>query len=45
MKTHIPVSSIACMMQELGTRVSHVAVQLAAIVGTLFVWVGEAGVR
>lgn len=28
-----------------GTRVSHAAVRLAAQVGTLLVWVGEAGVR
>ena len=30
---------------EPGTRVSHAAVHLAATVGTLLVWVGEAGVR
>ncbi|QXP84561.1 type I-E CRISPR-associated endonuclease Cas1e [Methylococcus sp. Mc7] len=41
-RTHIPVGSIACMMLEPGTRVSHRA---AARVGTLLVWVGEAGVR
>lgn len=32
-------------MLEPGTRVSHAAVRLAATVGTLLVWVGEAGVR
>lgn len=32
-------------MLEPGTRVSHAAVHLAATVGTLLVWVGEAGVR
>lgn len=32
-------------MLEPGTRVSHAAVRLAAQVGTLLVWVGEAGVR
>ena len=32
-------------MLEPGTRVSHAAVKLAATVGTLLVWVGEAGVR
>jgi CRISPR-associated protein Cas1 len=32
-------------MLEPGTRVSHRAVALAARVGTLLVWVGEAGVR
>jgi CRISPR-associated protein Cas1 len=44
-RTHIPVGSIACIMLEPGTRVSHRAVHLAAKVGTLLVWVGEAGVR
>lgn len=44
-RTHIPVGSIACIMLEPGTRVSHAAVKLAAEVGTLLVWVGEAGVR
>ena len=44
-RTHVPVGSIACIMLEPGTRVSHAAVKLAATVGTLLVWVGEAGVR
>jgi len=44
-RTHIPVGSIACIMLESGTRVSHRAAALAARVGTLLVWVGEAGVR
>ncbi len=44
-RTHIPVGSIACLMLEPGTRVSHRAVALAAQAGTLMVWVGEAGVR
>lgn len=44
-RTHIPVGSVACIMLEPGTRVSHAAVKLAATVGTLLVWVGEAGVR
>lgn len=44
-RTHIPVGSVACIMLEPGTRVSHAAVTLAARVGTLLVWVGEAGVR
>lgn len=44
-RTHIPVGSISCLMLEPGTRVSHAAVALAARVGTLLVWVGEAGVR
>lgn len=41
----IPVGSVACIMLEPGTRVSHSAVKLAAQVGTLLIWVGEAGVR
>ena len=44
-RTHIPVGSIACIMLEPGTRVSHHAVTLAARAGTLLVWVGDAGVR
>lgn len=44
-RTHIPVGSVACIMLEPGTRVSHAAVHLAALVGTLLVWVGESGVR
>jgi CRISPR-associated protein Cas1 len=44
-RTHIPVGSVACIMLEPGTRVSHAAVHLASTAGTLLVWVGEAGVR
>lgn len=44
-RVHIPVGSIACIMLEPGTRISHAAVHLASVVGTLLVWVGEAGVR
>jgi len=44
-RTQIPVGAIACIMLEPGTRVSHRAAALAARVGTLLVWVGEAGVR
>ncbi|WP_089941182.1 type I-E CRISPR-associated endonuclease Cas1e [Candidatus Entotheonella palauensis] len=44
-RTHIPLGSIACLMLEPGTRVSHAAVALASRVGTLLIWVGEAGVR
>ncbi|WP_018416863.1 type I-E CRISPR-associated endonuclease Cas1e [Teredinibacter turnerae] len=44
-RTHIPVGSVACILLEPGTRVSHAAIKLAATVGTLLVWVGEAGVR
>ena len=44
-RTHVPIGGVACLMLEPGTRVSHAAVALAARVGTLLVWVGEAGVR
>lgn len=44
-RLQIPVGSIACIMLEPGTRISHMAIRLAAEVGTLLVWVGEAGVR
>ncbi|MBC7945434.1 MAG: type I-E CRISPR-associated endonuclease Cas1 [Burkholderiales bacterium] len=44
-RTHIPVGGVACLMLEVGTRVSHSACALAARVGTLLVWIGEAGVR
>lgn len=44
-RMHIPVGSVACIMLEPGTRVSHAAVKLAAVTATLLIWVGEAGVR
>lgn len=44
-RVHIPIGGVACLMLEPGARVSHRAVALAARVGTLLVWVGEAGVR
>lgn len=44
-RTHIPVGGLACLMLEPGARISHAAVVLAARVGCLLVWVGEAGVR
>lgn len=44
-RTHVPVGGIACLMLEPGTRVSHAACALAGRVGTLLVWIGEAGVR
>jgi CRISPR-associated protein Cas1 len=44
-RTHVPLGGVACLMLEPGTRVSHAAAALAARVGTLLVWVGEAGVR
>lgn len=44
-RTHVPVGGVACLMLEPGTRISHAAAALAARVGTLLVWIGEAGVR
>ena len=44
-RKHIPVGSVACIMLEPGTRISHAAVKLASVTGTLLIWVGEAGVR
>lgn len=44
-RTHIPIGSVACLMLEPGTQVSHRAAALAARVGCLLIWVGEAGVR
>jgi CRISPR-associated protein Cas1 len=44
-RTQIPVGGIACLMLEPGSRVSHAAAVLAAQVGCLLIWVGEAGVR
>ncbi len=44
-RMHIPVGSIACLLLEPGTRISHAAVKLAATTGTLLIWVGEGGVR
>jgi len=44
-RTHIPIGSVACIMLEPGSRVSHAAAALAARVGCLLIWVGEAGVR
>jgi len=44
-RVQIPVGGLACLMLEPGIRVTHAAVVLAARVGCLLVWVGEAGVR
>ena len=44
-RMHIPVGTTACLLLEPGTRVSHAAVKLSSTVGTLLIWVGEAGVR
>ena len=44
-RTHVPIGGVACLMLEPGARISHTAVALAGRVGTLIVWIGEAGVR
>lgn len=44
-RTHIPIGGVSCLMLEPGTRISHSAVALAARVGCLICWIGEAGVR
>src|SRR5574337_1488431 len=44
-RTHIPVGGVACLMLEPGTRVQTCALPISARVGTLLVWIGEAGVR
>jgi len=44
-RTHIPVGGVSCLMLEPGTRLSHAAAVLAARVGCLICWIGEAGVR
>lgn len=44
-RTAIPVAGLTCLVLEPGTRISHEAVKLAASVGCLLVWTGEAGVR
>ena len=44
-RTHVPIGGVSCLMLEPGTRISHAAVSLAARVGCLVCWIGEAGVR
>lgn len=44
-RVQIPVGGLGCLMLEPGIRITHAAVTLAARVGCLLVWVGEAGVR
>jgi len=44
-RTQIPIGGVTCLMLEPGTRISHAAVALAARVGCLICWIGEAGVR
>lgn len=44
-RVQVPVGGLACLMLEPGIRITHAAIQLAARVGCLVVWVGEGGVR
>jgi CRISPR-associated protein Cas1 len=44
-RTHVPVGSLACILLETGTRITHEAVKLASRVGCLLIWVGDGGVR
>jgi CRISPR-associated protein Cas1 len=44
-RVQIPLGGLACLMLQPGIRITHAAVALAARVGCLLVWVGEAGVR
>lgn len=44
-RVQVPVGGLACLMLEPGATITHAAVSLAARVGCLIVWVGEAGVR
>jgi CRISPR-associated protein Cas1 len=44
-RIQIPIGGLACLMLEPGVTITHAAVSLAARVGCLIVWVGEAGVR
>ena len=44
-RMHIPIGATTCLMLEPGTRISHAAVKLAATVGTLLIWIGDANVR
>ncbi|MBD3391184.1 MAG: type I-E CRISPR-associated endonuclease Cas1 [Chitinivibrionales bacterium] len=44
-RTQIPVGTLACIMIQPGTTITHAAARLAAYVGCLLIWVGEGGVR
>lgn len=44
-RKQIPVGSLACLLLETGTSITHEAVKLAARVGCLLLWVGDGGVR
>ena len=44
-RTQIPIGSVACIMLETGTRITHEAVKTAANVGCLLLWVADGGGR
>lgn len=44
-RRQIPVGSVATMLLETGTTITHEAVKLAARVGCLLLWIGDGGVR
>ena len=44
-RTHIPIGGVSCLMLLPGTGIFHAAVALAARVGCLICWIGEAGGR
>ncbi len=44
-RAQIPVGTLACIMIQPGTTITHAAVKLATYVGCLLIWVGEGGVR
>lgn len=44
-RMQIPIGSVAAVLLEPGTRISHEAVKYASYTGTLLIWVGEGGVR
>jgi len=44
-RKQLPIGGVGCLMLEPGTRISHRAVDHAARVGTLLIWVGQSGVR
>lgn len=44
-RKQIPVGTLACILLETGTSITHEAVKLAAHVGCLLLWVGDGGVR
>jgi len=44
-RVQVPVGTLACVMLEPGTTVTHAAVAMCADVDCLLVWCGEGGVR